>query len=240
MRHDHFADWLGDLHPNLICVEANIPAAALERLPAMSVVCATLVAGVLKVRPNDVVISFFCGLHDTTKSPWYGPSGLVRSLIMQVLANLMIDDNLDLSFINDRGYLRSLEEHHLPSLCQTLHALVTQFPPETTVFCIIDGISCFDKERTFADLERVISYLHGIVADPKLVPNFKVLLTTPSTCSVRVRRSFEPREIVRLTSGNAFPSGISNRLVEARLSPQSRSQLRRPSPAFGPFPSGSY
>jgi hypothetical protein len=227
LRHGRFVDWLGQRHPDLISVDANIQSAALERLSVVSVFCATFIASMVRVKPQEAIAHFFCGLHCSTNDPWYGPNGLVRSIILQLLMKLARADILNLDFINDREYLMDLEGHDLPSLCQTLHELLYQFPPDMTVYCIIDGVSCFDKNKMFGDLKTVIGWLDNIVGDKRLRCVFKVLMTNPKNSSMRVKNLLDKADIVRLVSSNLFPSEISNKLVESRLLRHTTSEVAK-------------
>lgn len=227
LRHSRFVKWLSESHPDMIFVEGNIASAALDKLSVVSVFCATLVASMIKVKPHEVIVHFFCGLHTTSNDIWHGPNGLIRSIIVQLLVKLASLDILSLDFINDREYLRDLEAHDLPSLCETLHELIYQFPPDMTVYCVVDGISSFDKNKMFDNLATVISTLKGIVRDRYLPAIFKVLITTPKSCSMRIKRLLDPSDLVMLASSNIFPTEISNKLVEARLLRHSTSEVPR-------------
>lgn len=206
LRHSRFTQWLTQLHPDLISVEANIATAALERLSVVSVFCATFVASMISVQPQEVVVYFFCGLHNGSKDAWQGPNGLVRSLVTQLVMKLVELDILSLDFINNRDYLRDLEDHDPNSLSTN-----------TTIYCVIDGISNFDKNKLFKDLEVAISWLRHIASDKNLIPMFKVLIATPRSCSARMKRRLDASCMVALSSNNLFPTEISHRLIEAHL-----------------------
>jgi hypothetical protein len=226
------------MHPGLIFAEGGCPETSHEKLSPISSLCAAFVAGMIRVQPHEVIIHFFSGLHLASNDDWKGPNGLIRSLILQLVMKLVQWDMLSLDFVDDRGYLRALEKHDLESLCQAFHTLLSQLPPETTIYCVIDGISWFDREGMFEDLSLVISCLLHIVKDgfPHIVkdghpPIFKVLITTPRSCSARVRKLLAPDDIVRLSANNAFPLEISSRVVESRLlrasTPDPRSRRER-------------
>jgi hypothetical protein len=178
-----------------------------------------------------VIVHFFCGMHSAPSKTWYGPKGLVRSLLMQLLSALdtkdpdMRDWNLD--FISDRGFLQNLEQHCIDDLCFALHSLLYEFPAGTHVNVIVDSIDSFDVRRLLKDLGVVMERLREIVDDPGLVPVVKVLLTNPgtSTPAVRGMRLFQenPARYVSLTRQHLVPGEISGRVMEGHL-------LRAPSP----------
>ncbi|KAJ0415218.1 hypothetical protein BJY00DRAFT_317979 [Aspergillus carlsbadensis] len=220
LQHKRLPEWLNLHSPDLLLVEANLRSGGLERLSAVSVFCATFIIGMIKARPQDVIVHFFCGQHLAPRDPWNGPNGLVRSLILQLLMNLVDMKRLSLDFINDRGFLSDLEDHDLPSLCDALYYIVSQFPADTMVYVIIDHVSAFDTENHFADLTFVLEYLQDIVEDANLVPVFKVLLANPMQSTRRMKELSvfdEPDRIVTLSSMNSVPLQIDSLAVESQL-----------------------
>ncbi|CAG8955491.1 hypothetical protein HYFRA_00010358 [Hymenoscyphus fraxineus] len=221
VRHSRFLEWMKARESDLILVDANISATGMEKISAVSLFSATFVTSLLEIQPEDVVTHFFCGLHLAPRDSWYGPNGLIRSLSMQLFIKLVELDILDLDFVNEREYFESLKEHDLSSLCETLASLISQFPPETTIFCIVDSLSCFDKDKTFEDLQVVITWLQNIVEDQSMAPTIKVLLMTPLHSSRRLKMlsAFrnDPSWHVSLSSLNLIPNAISNRSLETCL-----------------------
>lgn len=234
LTHKQFVEWLNRGHPGLILVDANIEDAALESLSVISVFCATFITSMMEVNPDDLVIQYFCGLHFSPSSPWHGPNGLVRSLIMQLLMKLVAMDrdmtSWNLDFINDRHYLEDLEHHDLDSLCRTLHSLLHQFPADMSIYCIVDSISAFNVDRLFDDLSMVLDCLGQIVDDRSLAPIFKVLLTNPAESTLRIKQlpfiRDNPSRLISLSECSCDPTEISTRVVEDQL-------LRTPSPLPG-------
>ncbi|KAL2845137.1 hypothetical protein BJX68DRAFT_136213 [Aspergillus pseudodeflectus] len=220
LRHKRLPEWLNPHSPDLLLVDANLRSGGLERLSAVSVFCATFITGMIKVRPEDIIVHFFCGQHVAPRDPWNGPNGLVRSLIMQLLMNLVDLKRLSLDFIDDRGFLSDLEDHDLPALCDALYYIVSQFPADTMVYVIIDHISAFDTEALFADLTLVLEYLQDMVEDANLAPVFKVLLTNPMQSTRRMKElsMFDEQDrIVTLSPMNSVPLQINSLAVENQL-----------------------
>ena len=220
LRHNRFLQWMNKHDPDMILVDANIRSSG-PGMSAISVFSATFIAGMVKVHPDEVVAHFFCNLHTATSDPWHGPNGLVRSLIVQLLMKLERLKILNLDFINDRRYLRELEQRNLASLCDILWSLLYQFPADTTVYCIIDSISYFDKTLTLKDLEIVLDWLQRIVNDSSLVPIFKVMMTNPMSSTTKMKELQNLREyptrLVNLSPNNLIPMGISNHTMESHL-----------------------
>lgn len=230
--HYQFLQWLDLPEPGLIFVDANIDKFALDSLSPVSVFCATFVTSMMEVRPDDALAYFFCGLHALPGDAWYGPNGLVRSLIVQLLMKLVDMDRemarWNLDFINHSDYLWELERHDLHSLCIALHSLLYEFPPGMTVYCIIDSVSRFDVDRLFEDLALVMDCLEAVIEDDALPATVKVLLTNPSRSTLRVKQlpviSKDPSRLLSLSEHYRNPMAISTRVIEGQL-------LRRPSPA---------
>jgi hypothetical protein len=231
-----------------VLVDANLEESSLDRLSAISVFSSTLVTSLMQAYPETAVVThFFCGLHSSLNDTWYGPSGLVRSLIVQLLTKLDARDpdmeTWNLDFINDREFLQNLEEHSLADLGLVLHKLLYQFPLDTHVYCIVDSISCFDVRRLHRDLDTVVERFRIMVNDTKLRAVFKVLLTNPgrSTWAITSMNFLQedPTRLVTLSRYNLVPGEISERAIgdylpaAGRRTP-SRSPFRysrRPSPA---------
>ncbi|KAI0874490.1 hypothetical protein GGS24DRAFT_500786 [Hypoxylon argillaceum] len=239
LTHKQFLDWLSRSHQSLVLVDANIRESALERLSAVSVFSSTLVTCLMEAyQDTAVVVHFFCGLHASPNDAWYGPTGLVHSLILQLLMKLYTKDpqmkTWSLDFINDREFLQNLEQHSLTDLCSALHGLLYEFTPDMYVYCIIDSISCFDISRLLKDLGTVMEGLRNIINDTKLVPVVKVLLTHPfeSRRAIKDMPLFkeDPSRLISLSRNNLVPGSISSRVVGEHL-------RRAPSPLRGRTPS---
>ncbi|KAK4154461.1 hypothetical protein C8A00DRAFT_14394 [Chaetomidium leptoderma] len=226
LTHQQFLDWLSHPHPSLILVDANIRESNYGGLSAISVFSSTLVTSLMQAYPDTaVVIHFFCGMHAARGRPLYGPSGLVRSLIMQLLMKLDAKDpdmrTWNLDFINDRAFLRNLEEHSLADLCFALHSLLYEFSVDTCVYCIVDSISCFDARGLLEDLGTVMGLLRAIVDDTKLVPVFKVLVTNPRESTRAIKNmtlsARNPAGLITLSPHNLVPGQISGLAVDDHL-----------------------
>ncbi|KAK4121225.1 hypothetical protein N657DRAFT_682882 [Parathielavia appendiculata] len=226
LDHKQFCDWMARSHPCLIMVDADMEEATLDALSAISVLSGTLATSLMQVYQGAaVVVHFFCGLHAVPGDPFYGPIGLVRSLILQLLTKLDARDpdmrTWSLDFIDDRDFLESLEQHSLPHLCEALHRLLYEFPPDTYVYCIVDSVSCFDVSRLLRDLGAVMELFRRIVNDRKLAPIFKVLLTNPgeSTREIRNMPLFreDPSRLITLSRHDVLPEEISEGVVNDHL-----------------------
>lgn len=215
LRNDRFLDWVNDENPDLILVNANLRSTGMENLSAVSIFCANFITSLLTIRPEDIVVHFFCGFHNILEEGFYpGPVGLIRSLILQLSLKLERGHGLKLDFINNRDYAEALRDHHLDILCDTLRHLLYQFPPDTQVYCIIDTLPLFDTHMMYNDLAVVLDCLGDLVNDRNMPPFFKVMLTSPAFFSMKInylpvfQRS--PGRVITLSSDSLMPEGLED------------------------------
>jgi hypothetical protein len=217
-----FGRWLGGRFSDLLLVDGNMDAAATDSLSAMSLLCATLIASIRRVQPGSVVLHFFCGLHTTSNDPAAGPGGMVRALLTQLATSLRTMYRLDLGFIRTGADIDDLQNRRLDTLCATLNSILMQVPAGTTVFCVIDGVSAFEKNyHNFrADLEYVARSLKSMVANKRVAALFKVLLTSCSRSTDIARRNIVEKwqHVTLLDSGEGSGHAmITHRSVETAL-----------------------
>ncbi|KAK4096692.1 hypothetical protein N658DRAFT_527585 [Parathielavia hyrcaniae] len=259
LQDESFLDWMARSHPCLVMVDADMEEATLDALSAISVLSGTLATSLMRAYTQDaaVVVHFFCGLHAAPGDPFHGPVGLVRSLLLQLLTKLDGRDpdmkGWNLDFIDDRDFLKSLEEHSLPHLCEALHHLLYEFPPGTYVYCIVDSVSCFDVGPLLRNLGDVMELFRRVVDDRKLAPIFKVLLTNPGESSWEIRNMplfrEDPSRLITLCRHDVLPDEISEEVVDDHLlaappmrgrSPSPFRFSRAPSPRFSRAPSPAW
>ena len=221
LQHDRFLQWMNSGDSDLILVDANISSAALETLSATSVFCATLLTGIVHVRDDAVVTCFFCGLHISSRDSWYSPSGVVRSLIVQHLMELIRAKSLDLSFIDSREYRYRLSCHDLDSLCDTLWALVSQVSRKKTIYVILDSVSWFDEETTSKEMETIVKWFFEIINDGRIGSTFKVMMTSPNQSTEGMWRAIQGEDdtssFISLTSSNIMSTELSSDIVEGHI-----------------------
>ena len=216
-----FQNWIASQHSTVLLVDGNMDS-AVARVSPMSLLCASLVLSVLDHRPA-ISLHYFCGLHVASNSPLYGPAGLIRSLLMQLLLVskvihvdgklLNIDHTMfNLNFIDNRLYRDDLEAHNIAALCHTFKLLIDQLPMDITVFCIIDSINLYERPEWLDDLVQIVKCLNQITQDTRLQPIFKLLMTSART-SRYVQHHIEPEQRVRVRQGKGDGKGITQRSV---------------------------
>lgn len=127
---------------------------------------------------------FFCDLHANPLEPLSGPSGMMRSLIAQLVLSVSHDaelDRFDLSFLNDEpDLLDSLATYEAGALCEVYIDMVRQLSGNATVVCLINEVDRFETEdnRWGAELCQVVKRLHELAHFHDEGPAFKLCLTT--------------------------------------------------------------
>ncbi|CZR68655.1 uncharacterized protein PAC_18554 [Phialocephala subalpina] len=178
LRSARFQDWLCSSRSDVLLADGNSEQYGMARCSPMTLMCAVLAQGLAK-RDGTLVVHFFCGAHNTSGDDLAGPTGLIRSLIIQVLARY----ELDLSFMDSGRWYEHLEKQDPLVLCNLFHRIVAQLPG-IILFCIIDGVSLFEKEQWRAQIELVVWKLREIVADPTMNVVLKLLITSPGISRV--------------------------------------------------------
>ncbi|KAM0257725.1 hypothetical protein ACHAQJ_004176 [Trichoderma viride] len=197
LHQDRFFEWLSSGHPDMLLVDGNLfvrGSVPHEKISGTSLLCVNFIPSMGSLDSTNVFLHFYCGLHSSLGDEWYGPSGLVRSVIIQLLVTLGDRSLLDLDIVDRRSFLQKLEHHSLDEMCLLLHQLVRQFPPDTTIFLAIDGISHFDLDfrGMFNKMKTVLDCLQDMVKDDGLRPKFKVLITAPTKSSWRLGQVVHP------------------------------------------------
>ncbi|KAK6524568.1 hypothetical protein TWF281_011472 [Arthrobotrys megalospora] len=229
VQKERFLMWMSNNEPDILLIDGNLPSSASDNLSAMSLFSATFAISMASIRPDDVFIHFFCGLHTSGRDWFYGPNGLVRSLIVQLLRALDQRGDPNLGFINSRRYVRRLKEHDLGTLCAAVEELMLQFPAGTTIYCIIDGVSVYDKDYQglFDGMKIVLGRLQDIVQSDNLENNLKILCTTPGRSTRRVKQLVHPECHIELSSNNLNVGHISEYSLRTNLSQSSPSPRPR-------------
>ncbi|MCJ1239776.1 hypothetical protein MMC14_007774 [Varicellaria rhodocarpa] len=124
-QHGEFQDWFATDASQVLLVEGNVSAHALERISPTSHLCAVLLH-TLKHVPCQASIHFFCGLHTGGDRPFLGVRGLLRSLITQLI-NLY---DLSLDFIRSQKILDDIKTHEPDHLFTLFRNMVKRLPAD--------------------------------------------------------------------------------------------------------------
>ncbi|KAF4943495.1 hypothetical protein FSARC_14907 [Fusarium sarcochroum] len=169
---------------------------------------------------ENVFVHFYCGLHvDPGRNNWYGPDGMMRSILVQLLTALVDKDILDMSFLNRRSFVKDLESLDIHALCELFHYIIQQFDADTTIYCFVDGVSKFDIDfrGAFASLNVILERIEDISEDDKLKPKLKVLMTVPFRFSQRVRRIIRDQFDISLSPNVLGGRQLSEASIESSI-----------------------
>ena len=187
LSHSKFRTWLNSNESHSLIVEGNDSSS--ERISPTSFVCATLIH-CLKGTQQVTPIAFFCSLHTGEGVSLRGPQGLMRSLIHQLLP---VQD-FDLGFIND-SYAERVHLQDLLWLCDLFVRLVDQLSEDRVLFCVIDSVSVFERQKYGNGVFQVMEKLSMLTRTLGSVPIFKLLLAT-GRVSKQMRNHFSPDDCI--------------------------------------------
>lgn len=196
-----FRQWLHSRGSDTLFVTTS--SAAEGRTSALSVVCATLALQLLdeEYHPN-FCIQFFCGKHTKSDDPLHGPRGMICCLISQLAMHLHSHQQLRLS-PRIRQQVKSQNEGvGLDELIGMFHELLVQLPPDSTLFCILDGVSM--PQYQGYPLLHVLSGLKNNAPNCDVGARLKILLTGPTRYEELVRSlNLQKWQCVRLNRAAA-------------------------------------
>jgi hypothetical protein len=147
-----FVSWLTERQSSLLLIEGYLPNTT-QAVTPLSVFSSTLVSSLVN-SPSSVVLFFFGGLHTKEDGTSYsGPSGLIRSLITQLLLN----DKLPKPQLNllTEDLIAVCKEENIKALCELFERLVLQVPSYTQVFCVLDGLAWYEQYPWTSDLDYI-------------------------------------------------------------------------------------
>lgn len=124
-----------------------------------------------------IPLVFFCGRHKQSNDPLEGPSGLLRSLNDQLLAQASVQRS-DLFW--DKNHREAIREGQVQSL-DTLfgHLLKSVIEKlEKPIFCLIEDISSFDNVLQGYETGLVLNGLKEKVKSTELKHPLRVLVTS--------------------------------------------------------------
>lgn len=176
LRHERTREWMESVDSDVIVVDARLYNASMPKISAASVFSASLITSLINASEDAVVVHYFCGIHFLPRDEFFGPSGLIRFITMQLLLSLVASQSVDLGFIDSKEFIRDLEDQELSRLCDLLYLIIDQFPEDITIWCVIDSIQRLDKPATSADLRFAMEFLHDLIDDTRLRPTVKVFM----------------------------------------------------------------
>ena len=167
------------------------------KISPITYVCATLTHALRRSLERNVVLAFFCGQHSTSKDNLMGPQGLMRSLVAHLALTLVQDAYIsDSAPIQFPSLQEDFEELSFKDICQLFYRLVELVPKEITLYCVVDGISYYEKPVYSGDYDLMMECFGSIITNEAMGVIFKLLLTSPTTS--RLSPSLMPHQRVSL------------------------------------------
>lgn len=216
-----FSSWMSSPSSRLILVNGHCAQMSGVKTTPMSAFCATLATALSKPSSATIPLHFFCSEHTRSSSEAIrGPSGLMRSLIAQLLV-YMEDMDLSLDFL-DAPILKAVRERQcdIDRLVSIFRGLFAQLPEGVTVYVVVDGVSDFEQPRFLAGMEAAVAGLRAVIdwdapGNPTKA-KLKVLLSSGDR-SVRIFRGVRQRDVVSLLSGNTSSRSLKVQAVAEDL-----------------------
>ena len=211
MHNQRFQAWLASGQSKRLLVDGNAGSAS-ERVSAMTVVCALLAHSL----PNETssTITYFCGLHTDLADTLGGPCGILRAILAHVIHTY--DINLD--FVDSEEY-DELQRFDLRRLCILLEVLMKKLPAGVVLFCMIDGISLYEKDEWLEGTCYALRMIGDLTRDPEVSAIFKLLVTSP-LASRYVARHVQDED--HLVLPRDLCGGVGSSISNRQLMMQSR------------------
>jgi hypothetical protein len=220
MEMQRFKEWLGapGWMSDMLLVDGHCGNVAVDKVSPMSAICASLVGVISSAerddaqqRPGAVLLHHFCGQHLGSRDPLRGPCGLIRSLILQLLAQTVGVDHgslgsaPSLEFI-DEALLGDVRNKDVSSLCRLFCELVVRSSPARPIFCIIDGVSEIETvlHGCRDDACTVIDALLDLVEHDRAGPAVRVLLSSSERSTELAESVIPPDRRISLLAAHSL------------------------------------
>lgn len=234
---NRFRQWQGGKKSDILLVDGHAGSEGNGRTTPMSVFCATLIQGLEDINAKSsrsvptnslMVLYFFCGQHKDPDGCLPGPSGLMRSLILQLILAWPEERRRDIQSIkllSEIGQTPESSTYHIPFLCRVFEELLWHLPPGLIVHGIIDGVSHFETSirgwstemRTIAS--SIKSCATRLCSASENSSVLKMLLASAGKSTV-VRDLIPREDQVSLRAGNFLSQPLTPQSLTRQLSRQ--------------------
>jgi len=192
IRSSELSRWVQSKRSTSLIIHGN--SKRVTRKSGLSFVCARIVYVLDQIRaaspppnsksdvPSIIPLYFFCGQHVTPRESWESPAGIINSLLAQLLTHCKKAD------LSKAAKLGRFDSGEVDEVMERFEKVLHRLPPNTMVFCVIDGLSFYvDEDETKEDAEYLIDSLTELVETnnrSKNRPIFKLLVTAPARLRV--------------------------------------------------------
>lgn len=209
-----FRNWVVARGGSKLLVHGEYGGPEYSEVSPLSALCAALVQAV-RTRPEFVTLVFFCGRHlDQRRDDHIGASGLMRSLIAQLLRQCpwACPDALgpDMS-------LGEIEDGDLEVLISLFFDVACRLPASKTLVIFIDGVQLYERMKFREGLYQVVDRLVELADDDGAMQStLKVFLSSPwQTRTRELHRIFSrDQAILSMESMQDTGQGLSRSGIE--------------------------
>ena len=179
LQNSRFHSWLHSMRSEVLVV-SNLDGDMLQENPSspLSYLCSALLKSLASSKHIFPVV-FFCKDHCDSRDRLCGVSGMMRSLIAQLVLTLSESNVLDLSWLTEDD-LNSIATQDLRILWRLYEQIIAHVPSGIIV-CMIDGVDFF-THATYSgwltEIMRSFNNLVGFVGNSKPGLAFKILITS--------------------------------------------------------------
>lgn len=149
---NEFINWYHKAQSSILLVDGYLDHMPSDRISPLSIFNSSFILKFVQ-SPSRIMLFFFSGLYDgeglERDRNFQGPSGLVRSLIAQLLCNESFSQP-DLSFLTT-DWIEACEMNDIKALCQLFKCLVFQIPTDMQLFCILDELAVYECDPRWSD-----------------------------------------------------------------------------------------
>jgi hypothetical protein len=103
---------------------------------------------------------------------------LIAFLVLNLVQNAHIAESTPIWFSALQG---TFEELSFIDICHLFYRLVELVPRGITLYCVVDGISYYEKPVWREDYDLMMECFGGLVTNKAMGAIFKLLLTSPTT-----------------------------------------------------------
>ncbi|CAK7218201.1 hypothetical protein SBRCBS47491_003429 [Sporothrix bragantina] len=191
-----FESWMGSPKAKLLLVDGNDASAARKMMSPMSHLCAQMSSALEGAhgRDNVILLHFWCSMHTDIDTEARGPRGMVRALLVQLMAALLSRNHrtqFNFGPVREREFIADLKHGNLEALRRAFVELLIMVPRQMPIFVIIDNVAVFENDPFQDDLYTVVSMIGDFVSANRRI--IKVLMTCPYRDTSLVQRRLVSR-----------------------------------------------
>lgn len=192
IRSSRLRAWLIGSSSRTVLINGNLPGN--EVYSPMTVLTAQILEGLRVIRPV-IELKFFCSMHIIERNSRRDDAvGMMKGFISQVLS---MDRPWDLAFLAQSDF-DGIQAQDFETLCKILYRLLRQLPEKAFAYCIIDGITFYERAERRQHFLKAINELLNIMDSCKNLV-MKLLLTCHGR-SQFVRRYVEDADVFLVPS----------------------------------------